>query len=181
VTASLGGTPLQSTTVQGPFAPAQFFDMEDDEKLAAPSSESMDAGCVFGDAAVAFDATQIIPAPLDYQIIAITLQGATSTAPPSAQPPAYTLSVAHLQLFTRSGAAARAPVRRVGRARFRNDAVDAGARFDDPRWAIVPTGDGPAATVDPNVRTYSEYQAAAKNLNRTGARWQVVPAHELDL
>jgi hypothetical protein len=69
----------------------------------------------------------------------------------------------------------------VGRARFRNDAVDAGAHFDDPRWAIVPTGDGPPATVDPRVRTYSEYLAVLKDLNRAGPRWQLVPAPELDL
>ena len=31
------------------FAPAQFFDMSDDEKLAAPSFEAMDAGVTFGD------------------------------------------------------------------------------------------------------------------------------------
>ena len=31
------------------FAPAQFFAMSDDEKLAAPSFESMDAGVVFGE------------------------------------------------------------------------------------------------------------------------------------
>src|SRR5262249_14329280 len=134
----------------------------------------------FGDATVAFDATQIIPAPLEYQIVAITLQGSTSTAPPSAKPPAYTLSVEHLQTFTRSGAAARAPVRRVGRARYRNDAVERGASFNGPRWAIVPVGDGPAATVDPSVRTYSEYVAVLKDLNRAAVRWQLVPAHELE-
>ena len=34
--------------LQAPFAPAQFFAMSDDEKLASPSFEQMDAGLVFG-------------------------------------------------------------------------------------------------------------------------------------
>jgi hypothetical protein len=180
LTASIAGTPLQSAPVQAPFASAQFFAMTDDEKLAAPSSQPMDAGCMFGSAQVAFDATQVVPAPLEYQIIRITLQGSTSTAPPAAAPAPYTMSVDHLQTFTRCGAAARAPVRRVGRARFRNDAVESGARLNAPRWAILRRGDGPAATVGPGVRSYSEYQAAVKELNRTGARWQLVPEYELD-
>jgi hypothetical protein len=181
LSASVAGTPLTGANVQARFAPAQFFSMSDDEKLAAPSSVPMDAGCVFGDAVVAFDPTQMIPAPLEYQIIAITLQGAASTAPPAAAPAPYTLSVEHLQTFTRSGAVARAPVRRVGRARFRNDAVDGGARFNDPKWAIVPTGQGAPATVDPAVRTYTDYQAVLNDLNRTGIRWQLVPLHELEV
>ncbi|HMF92866.1 MAG TPA: DUF6603 domain-containing protein [Vicinamibacterales bacterium] len=180
LTASLAGTPLRSSPLQAPFAPAQFFVMSDDEKLAAPSSQPMDAGCVFGDEVTSFDGTQIIPAPIEYQIISITLQGSTSTAPPGAAPAPYTMGVAQLQTFTRSGAAARAPVRRVGRARFRNDAVESGARFNDPRWAILPTGDGPPATVGVAVRSYSEYQAALKDLNRAGVRWQIVPAYELE-
>jgi hypothetical protein len=140
----------------------------------------MAAGCVFGEAQTVFDATQIIPAPVEYQIIAITLPGSPSTAPPAAAPAPYSLSVDHLQTFTRSGAAGRAPVRRVGRARFRNDAVTRAARFTDDQWAIVPKGDGPPATVDPAVRTYTDYQGVLKDLNRTGARWQLVPAHELE-
>jgi Family of unknown function (DUF6603) len=179
LTASLGGTPLLSLAVQAPFAPAQFFVMSDDEKLAAPSSESMDAGCVFGDALTSFEPAQVIPAPVEYQLIRITLEGSSSSAPPAAAPAQYVLSVTQLQAFTRSGAAARAPVRRVGRARFRNDAVEGGATFNPARWTIVPKGEGAAAAVDPGVRTWSEYHGALNTLNRGGARWQVVPTYEL--
>jgi hypothetical protein len=34
--------------------------------------------------------------------------------------------------------------------------------------------------MDPGVRTFSEYQGALKFLNRGAARWQLVPAHELE-
>jgi hypothetical protein len=135
---------------------------------------------VFGDANTAFDPAQIIPAPLEYLYVPITLQGVASTAPPSAAPAPYTLNVAQLQLFAKSGAAARAPIRRVGRARFRNESVAAGARFTEPEWEILPNGDGPAATVDPSVRSFSEYQAALKDLNRGGARFHVVPTREVE-
>ena len=180
LTAALAGTPLETASVRADFATAQFFAMSDDEKLAAPSFESMDAGCVFGDANPAFDPAQIIPAPLEYLHVPITLQGVASTAPPSAAPAPYTLNVAQLQLFAKSGAAARAPIRRVGRARFRNESVAAGARFTEPEWEILPNGDGPAATVDPSVRSFSEYQAALKDLNRGGARFHVVPTREVE-
>ena len=46
VTATLDGTTqLPRTPHKAPFAPAQFFEMSDDEKLAAPSFETMEAGC----------------------------------------------------------------------------------------------------------------------------------------
>jgi hypothetical protein len=183
VTATLSGTPLTNVALRGDFAPAQFFAMTDDEKLAAPSFESMDAGCVFGDANVAFDATLVIPAPLEYETIPITLAG-PATSSPAASAPAptrFTLSAAQLQTLAPSGAAGRAPVRRVGRARFRNDAVEPAAAFAAPEWVIVPKAGGPAATADSDARTWSEYQAALTTLNRAAARWQIVPAHELEV
>jgi hypothetical protein len=183
LTAVLKDTPLPSEPVTASFAPAQFFVMTDDEKLAAASFESMDAGSVFGDAHVVFDSAQVILAPLEYEPISITLEGSSSPGTPASSttaPAPYTLSPDQLQLFTRSGAAARAAVRRVGRARFRNDAVEGAAALTAERWTIVPNGEGPAATVDPAVRTLSEYQAALRTLNRGGARWQVVPVHELE-
>jgi hypothetical protein len=84
-----------------------------------------------------------------------------------------------LHTFARSGAAGRALVRRVGRARFRNDAAEAWARLSPPRWTIAPLTDAPAPAVEAAVHTYSEYQGVLKTLNRGTARWQVVPAHEL--
>ena len=197
LTASLSGTQLASSSLQASFAPAQYFVMSDDEKLAAPSFESMDAGYVFGDATTSIDDTQIIAAPLKYKTIPIgtspapTLQAAASaaTAAPhaaiaatagAAAPPSYTPPASQLQSLSRSGAAARAPVRRVGRARFRNDAVAPAASLKPKRWTIMPNADGNAASVDPSVRTWSEYHAALKTLNRGGVRWQLLPTYEIN-
>jgi hypothetical protein len=183
LTAALNSTPLASSALQASFAPAQFFLMSDDEKLAAPSFESMDAGCVFGSANTVIDPTQVIAAPLEYQTIVIRVLPASSISPSTsdAAPASYTLTATQLQVFSRSGSAARAPVRRVGRARFRNDSVEAGATLKPKRWTILPKGDGSAVTVDPSVRTWSEYQAALKTLNRSGAHWQLLPTHEIEV
>jgi hypothetical protein len=43
----------------------------------------------------------------------------------------------------------------------------------------MPLTEGAAASVDPGVRTWSEYRAALATLNRGAANWQMVPTHEL--
>ena len=181
VTATLGTTTLSRAAHKAPFAPAQFFEMSDDEKLAAPSFLTMEAGCVFGEVGVSFDSAQVIAAPLEYQDVHITLDGTPPVVPSNAAPPPQTVTPVQLQTFARSGAAGRAPVRHVGRARFRNDAVEGAAAFAPARWAIVPAAEaGPAASVDPDVTTWIEYQGVLKTMNRSRARWQLVPAHEVE-
>ena len=180
LSAAIGPTPLPKATVQASFAPAQFFVMNDDEKLAAPSFESMDAGYVFGEARAVFDPAQVIPAPVEYAVVPITLGGSTPTVRSGAAPVRSALSAEGLQELTQSGAAGRAPIRRVGRARFRNDAVQGAASFSPKRWAVVPTGEGDPVPVDSSVRTFSEYQGLVNLMNRGGTRWQVVPADEIE-
>ena len=118
----------------------------------------------------AFDPAQVIPAPLEYQHIPITLEGTPPVVPPDAAPAPQKLTAVQLQIFARSGAAGRAPVRHVGQARFRNDAVEGAARLSPARWTIVPTADAPAVPVEPEVTTYSEYQGVAQDgQSRPGA------------
>jgi hypothetical protein len=57
--------------------------------------------------------------------------------------------------------------------------VEAGATLKPKHWTITPKAEGTAAAVDPSVRTWSEYQAALKALNRGGAQWQLLPTYEL--
>jgi hypothetical protein len=168
----------QVTPLQAPFAPAQFFAMSDDDKIASPSFVPMDAGFVVGaNDAVTIDPdpAQLAPAPLEYDSIVIdTLAGAV----PPKQPAPYVLPAAQLAVHALTGAAARAPVRRVGRARFRTPgapAVDLAA----PAWAIAPLDGGPAVALAANIKTYTEYQSALTTLNRAGARFQLVPAADL--
>jgi hypothetical protein len=92
------------------------------------------------------------------------------------------LPLAALQAHARTGAAARAPVRAVGRARFADPSAAAprAATLADPPWRIVRVADGGAAPIDPSITTWSEQRAALAALNRGGARWQMVPEHELE-
>lgn len=197
LSAMIGQLALEPTPLQASFAPAQYFAMSDDEKLSAPPYQSMDAGYVFGTSEAVINAAKIVPAPLGYRTIVVTPDASASAASASAiataaQPPSYTLTPEQLEIFTSSGAVARAPARRAGRARFQNRVVTSGdsllaasvargASFKPQRWTILPIdGRGPAETVAPDVRTWSEYQSVLNQLNRGGARWQLVPTYELE-
>ena len=177
--AALNNVDLKDVTpLQAPFAPAQFFAMSDDDKIAAPSFQPMDAGFVVGiDDRVSIDPAQMVAAPVEYDSIIIdTLSG---DVPPK-QPAPYVLPAGQLVFHAATGAAARAPVRRVGRARFRTPgkpAVDLAA----PTWAIAPLDGGPPVAVAAAVRTWSDYQGTLTNLNRAGAApsFQLVPTAAL--
>jgi Family of unknown function (DUF6603) len=179
-------------SLAGEFAPARYFVMSDDEKLAAPSFETMDAGFVLGAEKTSYPAGAIVSAPLDYRPItlgptpAASVAGIASTSSfaangaggPPEQP--YSLPSEALKRLSPSGAAARVPVRRVGRARYRNAAAEPAATIAAPRWQIVRVSDGVVVALDPGVRTWSEHREVLDTLNRGGARWLMVPAHELE-
>lgn len=173
--ATLNGT--AAAAVPGAFAPARYFAMSDDEKLAAPSFEAMDAGLVLGDGAVSFDPATVVAAPLAYESIVLGPAGAPDPAP--AGPGRYQLPAVSLGAQRATGATARAPARRVGAARFRNAAARPAAALAVPRWRLVHASDGAVAPEDPTLTTWSEHRAALAALNRGGARWLLVPAHEL--
>ncbi|NLD67656.1 MAG: hypothetical protein GX644_02460 [Limnobacter sp.] len=177
---SLEGLPLAPiASLQAPFAPAQFFAMSDDEKLAAPSFELRDAGVVVGSEAASFDAAQIAATALDYEAIVID----ELAAPPKPAPAHYTLPAERLERFAASGAAGRAPLRRIGRTRYRradDEAAESAVRLLAPSWAIAPLLDATAPEPDPGIRTYSDHLAALARLNRGAARYQLVPSYELE-
>jgi hypothetical protein len=179
LSASLGNAVLNSTNLQAAFAPAQYFTMTDDEKLVAPSFEDMDAGCVFGDSEVKF--AEALPAPLQYRTISIQPSSASVAAPASAPPPPYILTADQLvNTFSRSGSAARAPIRQVGRARFRKSGAPPAATLNPKSWSIVPRDLGAPLSLDPSVRTWSEYHAVLNTLNRARANWQLIPTYETE-
>ena len=167
---------VRGIPVQGGFAPARYFSMSDDEKLAAPSFELMDSGLVLGSSVVMFDSSTIVPAPLSYESIVLNPVGSPQ---PSAPPPKYTLPVEVLKRTTSTGSTARVPARRVGSARFHNTRVRPAATLRPPHWRIVQASDGTIRPAQPALRTWSENRAALAQLNRGGADWLMIPAHEL--
>jgi len=199
VTATLNGQ--AGAPVAGAFAPARYFVMSDDDKLAAPSFEAMDAGMIIGDAAVSYDTAAIVAAPLDYfpiTLAPVSAPGSPSVAAPamtpasaaaprtaatttsSSPPPLYSMPFESFQRQPTTGAAARVPIRRVGRARFRYSPAAPAATVAPPRWRIVRVSDGVVAPVAATVTTWSEYRDTLAALNRGGAEWLMAPIHELD-
>ncbi len=126
VTATLNGQPQQTGTVSDQFVPAQFFAMSDDEKLASPSFEEMEAGVIFGSDRVVFDELQTVAAPLEYESFVIDAAGQSSKAPDK-----YVLSASRLMEQARLSAVAQAPIRALGLGRFRDAAAPKAATLHD--------------------------------------------------
>jgi hypothetical protein len=118
VVASLAGK--AGTPVRAAFAPARYFEMTDDEKLAAPAFRMFDSGVLLGDEAATFSSGHAVRVPLGYGP-PIVLDPAPAAAGPSAAAPAWqALAAGVLSLQLRTSPAAQAPARRSGAARFRN-------------------------------------------------------------
>jgi hypothetical protein len=162
-------------SINAAFAPARYFAMSDDAKLVAPSFSDMAAGAVLGNDQVAFDATTLIIAPLTYD--EFVLDPLTGAAP--AKPGAYKQPVEALRAQRPSGAAARAPTRDVGRARFRNEGVAPAATLQAPEWRVVQAY-GPvsaaAAPIAPADVSWIEGHAAVAKLND---HWVLAQTYEL--
>ena len=90
--------------------------MTDDEKLASPSFEDMDAGAIFGSDAIVIDDGASLFAPLEYETIIIDDEGqATNEAEDR-----YILVAHRFFEQVRFSAVGTAPIRSIGTARFRN-------------------------------------------------------------
>jgi hypothetical protein len=175
VKASLGVIGQDAHPVQDAFAPAQFFAMSDDAKLAAPSFEDMDAGVIFGTNAVVIDDGASIFAPLDYETLVINDKGELE------EEEDYILVPERLFQHVRFSAVGLARIRSAGLARFRSIGAPAVA-MKSAQFAVASVEDGTAAPTT-KAATFAEAQATLTRLNRGApvatARWQLVPAFEL--
>lgn len=175
--ALLAGAVQDATPLADGFAPAQFFAMSDDDKLAAPAIEAMTSGLAFGVAGAQFAAGDCVGAPLAYEQIVV--DDLAAPPPPEPDRPLIGLAPANLLAWSATGAAARAPTRTSGRARFRAGEAAPAAALAPPAWRIVPLGDGAPAVFATPPRTYVEHLGALALLNRAAGAWQIVPEHEL--
>ena len=173
--ASIEGVTQDVNIVRDSFAPGQFFEMSDDEKLASPSFEEMDAGAIFGSDAISIDEGASLFAPLEYETILIDEQSAATK-----EPDRYILIADRLFEQVRFSAVALASIRSIGTARFRNPEVKAAVTILAQRFVTASTSDGVApATAKP--ATFAETLAVTSRLNRGvvgESLWQVVPVHE---
>ncbi|MFN8473509.1 MAG: DUF6603 domain-containing protein [Anaerolineae bacterium] len=163
---SLGGQSPTSQTVTDFFAPAQFLDMSDDDKLSRPSFEAMAAGVSIGEDQYTFtdNADDWLEAEaIEYETIIVSKQA--SGAPISRPAPTYRLSAALLGKQAQFGAAGASELRRAGRAKYRTARV--APTVEKEGWSIVSTTDlsvQPAPGVDPGQPT--PYSEAAEALDR---------------
>jgi len=174
--ASIEGVAQEVNAVQDAFAPGQFFAMTDDEKLASPSFEDMDAGAIFGSDAIAIDDGASLFAPLEYETIIIDEQGEAANEPEDR----YVLAAHRLFEQVRFSAVGIAPIRSIGAARFRNTDQPAAVTMRTGQFVIASIADGAVpATAKPS--TFAETQAILSHLNRGvagQALWQILPLHE---
>jgi hypothetical protein len=131
--ATLGESPAPVRPLREMFAPAQFFDMSDEDKLVAPSFESMDGGLTLGEAGLAFSHADRVASQFKYKDIVIGADGASVEQPAPWQPPGPLVF-----RQARVGAAARAPLRRTLAQRFAAaDDAPASVSLRSERWTAV--------------------------------------------
>ena len=114
---SLGGQSQRPEPVKDFFAPAQFFEMSDEEKLSRPSFEAMTAGVGIGSQEIVFtaDASDWLEVPaIEFDTIIVDKEKSESR--PSAAPDRYRLNAQLLNRQARFGAAGgkRAAAQRPG-------------------------------------------------------------------
>ena len=110
----IGATPLPitATAVREPFALAQYQEMSDDEKLARPSFEALDAGLQFGVEALAYEYEALLDSAIAYETLLID-----PTRPPEPAAAAYVMPQSVLDAVVSLGAAGQAAFRRRDRYR----------------------------------------------------------------
>ena len=145
--------------VQDDFAPAQFFEMSDDAKLASPSFEPMQAGLRIGSSEFAFALAQGVASPLDYETRIVDRKAAVP--PPPVKTP-YILSRTLLEMHAMHGAAGRSPLRREER----RATVEPFAKVEPLRFAAVSDDLTPLPNAPRDV-TFSEALGSAALARRS--------------
>jgi hypothetical protein len=171
-TVSVGGDNQTIRTVRDFFAPAQFIEMTDDEKLSRPSFEPMDAGVRFVSDAIVFtgDTSDWLEAKA-IEFETWILDKGTNVAESADEENAqgvklfYQLSPTLLGKQARFGAAGNSELRRTGKARYRTTIAKHSIAKEG--WTIVTTDD---LTVQPitgvEAGKPASYSEAAQELRK---------------
>ncbi|MCA8880538.1 MAG: hypothetical protein KDA73_11405 [Rhodobacteraceae bacterium] len=167
--ARIGTVDQTRSPVRDLFAPGQYFDMTDDERLAAPSFESMEAGVEIGEGGYSFAADGAVASPFAYTDIVI---GADGT--PELQPEPHMQDAAQVLVMTATGAAGRARVRRTLGRRFAAPVRAAAPGLAPGGWAAIEV-----AAAQPVAAGVTWAEARARAADRS--RFVVVPQAELEM
>lgn len=165
----LGGQDQPPAVARDFFAPAQFFEMSDADKLSRPSFEQLPAGVdiVLGD--LAFDpAASVLTPAIQFETKILGQEPPPGSSAP--QPPPYTLGAERLVQQARFGAAANSVLRRSGSAQYRS-VVDK-HRFVKEGWSLVAEESlavQEASGADSRPLSYAEAEQALGQLRQAGA------------
>ena len=169
---NLGGQDQKQTTVpiKDFFAPAQFIELTDDQKLSRPSFEPMEAGVSFGTDALSFttntnDWLEVKTIEFETWILdSETGEARRSEAEkPKPQQPALFYQLNHTLLLqqARFGAAGSSELRRTGKAKYRATTINK-YQVTKEGWSVVAADD---LTKQP-VRTPESYTEAVESLRK---------------
>ena len=166
---SLGGQSQTTQPVKEFFAPAQFFEMSDDEKLSRPSFEPMAAGMSIGSQEFMFSADDndwLEVEAIEFETITVDRDRKESRR--SGAEDLYRLSAELFAKQARYGAAGASAIRRSGKAKYR--ATVGKHRIAKEGWSIVATDELtvqpiPGVEADKPV-IYSEAAQALRKLKQ---------------
>jgi hypothetical protein len=122
------------------FAPAQFFELSDDEKLSWPSFQALEAGVSLSPEALTFSDNPDNWLAVDaIRFDTITIDPQTNVSQASSPAEAYALSLKLLEQQAHFGAAGASALRHLGTARYRTARV--GPQLVKEGWSLVDTTD----------------------------------------
>lgn len=170
---SVNGAAIQHRTVREFFAPAQFFEMSDDEKLARPSFEELAAGTAADSEAFTHGAA--VTSDMTYETILID-RGRDTVE----RIGLYDLSAFVLEAVATFGAAGQASGQTGGAGKYRVSGL--GIRVAKAEWSVTGVDDLEPPDGTTFSGTYTEALEAlrarqAEHKTETG-RLQVVGVHE---
>jgi hypothetical protein len=149
----VNGSAVARRTAREYFAPAQYFELSDDEKLARPSFEELPAGTVADSDAFAHG--QAVVSDLTYETILID-RGNDRVR----RLPRYDLSQVVLEAVAVFGASGEAAGQSGGPGKYRVESL--GIRVAEPAWSVAGIDDLEPPEDDSPAGTYTEVLAALR-------------------
>jgi hypothetical protein len=183
----VGNQTVLHTAVQDDFAPAQFFDLSDSDKLSRPSFERHDAGALMSDNNPGTNSTSfpktvtmgtLFAKTIDYESFFINTPGVVTVD--EGVPQAFPWD--GLPIVMRTGSAALKAISQAGKLRYA--APGNPITVAEPVFTVASTGTLIAATTSAAAgTTYSDAAVALKSALATSPalrdQLQIVASHEL--
>jgi hypothetical protein len=166
---TVGGKSQEPETVKEFFAPGEYFEMSDDEKLSRPSFESMAAGVEFGTMEFGVPegmGDRLEVGAIEYETL-IYDKKANRVREMGEGEAKYRLSKEQMGKQVRFGAAGSSELRRAGEARYRGKRVGK-HRVEKEGWSIVSEEDLGVREVSgvEGPGSYSEAEQALERLRK---------------